>query len=101
MKPRFPKQLLILGKKYTVKYVGGKPLGSDELGVCDPDKHTLSIRSKLVPEQTLSTLLHECLHAISDAVEINLSEKQVKKLETGVYDLLVNNPDFVDCIRRK
>lgn len=37
------------------------------------------------------TLLHEAIHGIDEVYGINLKEKQVKRLATGLYSFLVEN----------
>jgi hypothetical protein len=94
-----PAKLRILGKKWTVTF--GPLAAKDELGECDLENQHLTVKDGLKLEQEQSTLLHECIHAISDSLGLDLSERQVQGLETGLYDLANANPRFFSYLRKK
>jgi hypothetical protein len=96
-----PASLKILGKKWTVEYVSNVPLEKDEMGQCDLEAQAIHVKDKLKSEQEGSTLLHECIHAISDTLGLSLSEKQVQGLEAGLYDLNARNPRLFSYLRKK
>ena len=79
----------------------GKLDEKDDLGECDLEKQTLTIKDGMKLEQEQSTVLHECIHAISDSLGLNLTERQVQGLETGIYDLNNSNPRFFSYLRKK
>ena len=91
-------KLKILGKKWTVIH---KELDKDHIGESDLETQTITIKPGLKAEQETSTLLHECIHAISDSLGLGLTEKQVQGLETGLFDLNSDNPKFFSHIRKK
>lgn len=93
-----PKKLKILGKRWAVKY---GELEKDQLGESDLENQTLTIKGGLKIEQETSTLLHECIHAISDSLGLGLTEKQVQGLEAGLFDLNASNPRFFPYLRKK
>ncbi len=93
-----PIKLRLLGKNWVVLYGG---LKKDDIGECDFEKQTITIKDGLKKEQEKSTLLHECIHAISDTLGLGLSEKQVLGLEAGLYDLNNSNPRIFSFLRRK
>jgi hypothetical protein len=94
-----PSKLRILGKKWAITY--GPLAAKDELGECDLENQHLTVKDGLKPEQEQSTLLHECIHAISDSLGLGLTEKQVQGLETGLYDLNSSNPRFFSYLKKK
>jgi hypothetical protein len=96
-----PAKLKILGKKWSVEYVKDAPLAKDEMGQCDLEAQALHVKDGLKAEQEASTLLHETIHAISDSLGLNLSEKQVQGLETGLFDLNSSNPRFFPYLRKR
>jgi hypothetical protein len=93
-----PERLRLLGKRWTVSYA---PLQKDELGECDLEHQSMTVKDGLKPEQEQSTLLHECIHAISDSLGLGLTEKQVQGLEAGLYDLNSSNPRFFAYLKKK
>ena len=44
------------------------------------------------------TLLHECLHAISDMLHLGLKERQVRGLEVGIGELLRHNRELWESL---
>jgi len=96
-----PANLKILAKKWSVDYVKSAPLEQDEMGICDLENQAIHVKEGLSPEQERSTLLHECIHAISDSLGLGLTEKQVQGLESGLFDLNARNPKLFSYLRRK
>ena len=93
-----PVRLRLLGKRWSVTY---KTLEKDDLGECDLEHQAIAIKEGLKAEQEQSTLLHECIHAISDSLGLGLTEKQVQGLETGLYDLNTSNPRLFSYFKKK
>jgi hypothetical protein len=93
-----PASLKLLGKKWTVTFCA---MPKDELGECDLERQHLKVKDGLKTEQEQSTLLHECIHAVSDSLGLGLTEKQVQGLETGLYDLNSSNPQFFSYLKKK
>ena len=96
-----PAKLKILGKKWSVDYVTDVPLAKDEMGLCDLEAKAIHVKDGIKKEQESSTLLHECIHAISDSLGLGLTEKQVQGLETGLFDLNNSNPRFFSYLRKR
>lgn len=92
-----PDAVRILGKDYRVQYQnqGVAPLDEDDLGDHDLPQQIITVRDNIHWQQQASATLHECLHAISDALGIGLTEQQVLSLETGLYSLLNENEKLV------
>ena len=95
-----PEKLKLLGKRWNVNYKSHLDT-KDDIGECDLESQTLSLKDGMKPEQEQSTLLHECIHAISDSLGLGLTEKQVQGLETGLYDLNSSNPRFFSYLKKK
>lgn len=93
-----PAKLKILGKVWSVSYTA---MTKDELGECDLENQALTVKDGLPGEQERSTLLHECIHAISDSLGLGLNEKQVQGLETGLFDLNSSNPKFFPYLKKR
>lgn len=97
-----PTKLRILGRSWEIEYAKETPnLESDEIGCTDSEKQHISIREGLKPEQEKSTLLHESIHAISETLGLNLSEKQVQGLETGLFAMNRDNPRFFPYLKKR
>ena len=69
-----------------------KDLGEDLLGMYDDQTATIFIKPDLTPQIRRSTIIHECVHAISCMYGLELSENQVRVLESALIALVDNNP---------
>lgn len=65
------------------------------IGTCREAELQIEVQGDLPPEQAVSTLLHEALHAVSYVHHARLTEAQVACLETGLALLLRDNPALV------
>ena len=63
-------------------------------GECDPNKKIMLVRASKSQTCTHFNAVHEILHALSDEYEINLTEKQVEKLEKAIRSLYRLNEGF-------
>jgi hypothetical protein len=76
----------ILGTSYAVRAVkeveGGKLLGQ-----CDSAGGIITIERGLAPSVLRNVLVHEMMHAVSDILALNLSERQVSGLTAGLLSI--------------
>lgn len=52
------------------------------------------IKKGMTPKLTVTTYLHECLHAFSDVYDLNLTEKQILAFEKAFPYWLLNSNIF-------
>ena len=86
---RYPTKVRITSKvAYEVLWIEGFD-NPDQMGVCDPIKRQIVIKSGMKPKVTRDTFVHEVLHAISFEVpKLNLTENQVELLEVSISKIL-------------
>ncbi len=96
-----PERIRILGKRFSVEYANGAPLDDGLNGECDSDKQHILIRDGQPLESEQDTLLHECLHAIDEAMGLKLKESQVKGAATGLLAVLKDNPSLGSYLKKK
>lgn len=96
-----PYAVRVIGKTYDIHYVSGKPLEEDDLGELDPALQRITIKKGQPLETEQDTVLHEALHAVDSELNLNLSEKQVRGLATGILAVLKDNPKFYQYLRRR
>lgn len=70
----------------------------EDLGECHSDLQQIWLNATNTAETNTNTILHECLHAISDAYQIDLSERQVCVLATALIAFARDNPDHSKVI---
>lgn len=90
-----PAEVEVLGQTFTVKH---ETPSDDGAGECHSDKNLIRVNpAHGVPAQR-DTLLHEITHAISDAMALNLSERAVRLMATGMLCVLRSNPDLINYL---
>ena len=92
-----PNTLQICGHTIKIEYRDGLVVGGDECwGVYDDDKHTIYLKIGMSETRKMEILLHECIHAIAEIHNLNLSEKAVKILAIALLALIRDNKiDFL------
>lgn len=81
--------LKILGCDYTVIEKPVAELG--KRGFFNGERQTLEVAAEMPQQAKEATVLHEVIHALDFMMSIGLSEKQVKRLEHGLYQVLTAN----------
>lgn len=89
--PGMPSDLDILGQPHRVLYVR-RGLGK-VFGRLFPFAQTMLIRAGATPASMTDTIWHEVLHAIDELLDLDLTEKQVRRLATSLALVVrVNRP---------
>jgi hypothetical protein len=65
----------------------------DSFGEYDPNTRRIRIAPGMDPAVTASTVLHEVLHAIDDALDLRLGERGVRAIETGLVAAARHDPE--------
>jgi hypothetical protein len=89
------KSIKIQGIKHDIKLFNSNSREDDNMGRSDGKNGIISLALEMPKQIMTETLLHECIHLISDANSIKLKEKQIVALSTGINELLISNPKFV------
>mgnify|MGYP003672599681 CR=1 FL=1 len=67
--------------------------GLDSFGMFEDDPARISIRSGMPSPVAASTVLHEVLHAVSDAYGLRLSEASIRSIEAGLVSAARHDPE--------
>ena len=86
----------ILGKKYDIVFKDDSVLNTGMVGHYDGTKNRIDILRGMSKDQTNETILHESIHAISDALGLELEERDVTSLSTAIFAVLRDNHIKVD-----
>lgn len=86
----------ILSIPFQVSYYDD-PIGLDpaNMGLCDFINTSIAIREGMPQTQKRAVLVHEILHAIDNALCLELNETKVAQLGTALTTVLADNPEFV------
>lgn len=85
---------------YLLRIKKAEKLSDDEsLGEMELSSEEILVKKGLSPKVSALTLLHECLHAISDVYKADLTEHQIECLENGLGEVIVRNPQLFMFLR--
>ena len=77
----------ILGVPFAVRLVESAELPRGSSGLCDPGRAVLSVEKGFSEAVTRRLVLHEIIHAIEDALDLELTEEQVVGLAAGLQSI--------------
>jgi hypothetical protein len=100
MAPRkctIPTSIRFLGRTFPV-IMRTKDSGFSDNGLFDHDTLTIQIKEGQIPAEEVDTILHETVHGISYFMDLNLSERQVRLIATGLVALFQDNPEFAEYL---
>lgn len=89
-----PSEIVIAGRVYALVETNLKEM----MGDCDNTNQTLQIDIGQHEFAKKDTALHEVLHAIDDAIQSELNERQVRSVATALLDTLRRNPAFMNWL---
>ena len=84
--------------------IENKPLLSNSIdvkGMCDFLNLTIKIDETLNKELKKETLIHECVHALDNFMDIDLTEEQVVKLGKSITMFIIDNKELINKIYDK
>ena len=67
--------------------------GLESFGMFEDDPARISIRSGLPSPVAASTVLHEVLHAVSDAYGLRMTEAGIRSVEAGLVSAARHDPE--------
>jgi Zn-dependent peptidase ImmA (M78 family) len=98
-KIEFPTTVDVEGMPYSVK-VADSVVNSHSVlyGKVDYDTQEITISTQVSPVRQNQILLHECIHAMSHEIDLDLSETQVFGLTLGFKNFIKNNQEFITTL---
>lgn len=97
LKKQIPSRIMIARKKwYDVVWSTNLTnyQGKQLYGATSQDPPVITIQTGMSPKLTVITYLHELAHALSFEYDLDLTEKQIQKLEKSFYYLLKDKNIF-------
>jgi hypothetical protein len=90
-----PSSLKIIGRTYKVELLDEFP---ESLGETHTEAALIKIRAGQLLYDEADTLVHECLHALDERFQLNLTERQVYCTTVGLLSLLQDNPNMLQYL---
>jgi hypothetical protein len=87
-----PTTVDILGKPYAIE-IADRTEG--DYGECFADSCRIEVAGYQCDLQRGDTLLHEVMHGVDHEMHCNMSEPQIRRMATGLLQVLRHNPEFV------
>lgn len=101
---KIPKRIRVLGRTYTTKVVKDLRDEEDKKPLWGRVNHTsqqILLQRGLHPELKEQVFWHEVLHILTNSLELPLSEKDIERLGSGLFAVLIDNLIWGDRGRRK
>ena len=95
-----PARVKVVGKTYVINVVE-KVDDEDSMGEVDHASQRILIKSAQTLQAEQDTLLHETLHAIEHAMDMEFDETEIHRLTAGLLQVLRDNPAFTRFILSK
>ena len=83
---KIPSRLKIGAHTFEVRVEDNWPGKGDTVGLCDREKNTIHVDSKLAQSYQWSTLLHEILHAINSEIDHAILDSLAEQLNQVLCD---------------
>ncbi len=92
-----PETIDILGKTFTIKLL--EPDEHEDCdGLMDLSQQVIYVRLQPGTHYNSDTVLHEIIHAVDETLLLNMKEKQVALLATGLIAVLRQNKELTDWL---
>jgi hypothetical protein len=90
--PAIPSHIRITAKRdYEVTYIDNFKDDPKQLGECRWNPPQIVVKADQPIGEKFSTVIHESIHALDFEEDIGLTERQVLKLERGIFRMLKLN----------
>jgi hypothetical protein len=89
--------LKVFGMHYDIVWAPAQ-LIPDRFGHSDEENQEIVLRNNLRGVQCLDTLLHELIHAVSNASGVEISELQTHVTAMGLSSIIAQNPELLEWI---
>lgn len=89
----YPTKLRIGDRVYKIRMVKCIRKDVNTLGLFDPARIEILIKSGQSSDETLKTLLHEIFHGFEYEYEVTVKHKDIYKLEEALFDFLSANSE--------
>ena len=98
-----PTALTFGGQKYTIKFIDNlkSHKKSELLGLCVFAKNEIHLDPNQGLSSLKSTLLHESVHAMANAMDWDAKEATVVKVEKLIYAMVKENPHLFRWLLEK
>lgn len=83
-----PKTITILGQKWSIQQYPLQIERPDEQGYCDANNGKVFYRMAESGDVNRDTILHEIMHGIENLMDLELEEREVRLMATGLLDVL-------------
>jgi len=93
LKRRIPSKVVIGNYTYEVLFIDEFKSPST-LGETRLEDKQIVLKNGQTPKELVKTYLHECLHAVSEEFDVNLTEQQILKMEEALSFILKDGNIF-------
>ena len=87
-------EVRVLGKTYKVRPFQDTLLKTQAAGANDVKLALIEYDPQMTKDQVKDTLLHEIVHILDYDFQLEMSERQVHCLASGLFSVFKDNPDL-------
>lgn len=96
------KKLKICGFDFAITYQDEVIENGERcLGCCKSDRNLIEMKKGITPQRENEVLLHESIHAISDIMNLDLSENTVNSLGVSLTQFIKSNKQLINKILKE
>jgi len=85
------KTLKIMGVQYQINFVDDNTRTDCAMGRMDSKAAIININKSMPEDNQRVTLLHEVMHCLSEMLNLELTEKRIAGLSTGIFEVMEIN----------
>ena len=95
-----PKHIRLLGVAIPLIVSHDKPEDPEDevFGEWDSNEMAITINAECGAVQERTTVMHELIHAIDDFLYLEMTHQEVYVLSQVLYQVLIDNPKFMDYL---
>ena len=96
--PHVPAKVRVLGRDFTMVPAPQMIDATGNAGLCDLRRLRITYDPQQEMVELQDTIVHEVTHAIDFLMDLDLTEKQVRGIATGLISVIRDNPQFAKLI---
>lgn len=92
-----PEYVRVLGKPYKIEMIDE----FEDAGQCNDVKQSIKIRAGMPLELEQDAVIHELVHALDYCMHLEMAERQVSALASGLTALILDNPSLLHYLSQE
>lgn len=91
-------KIKLMSHEIEIRFENPGSWANDGLGRAYIKDQEILINNNMKSDMTISSMLHEITHLISDLLDLGMTEGKVTAFASGLFTLFKDNPEFIKAI---